>query len=267
MTLKLDKVSRGPHLPTLVASSISREIAQGRLKPGDQLPTEQSLASVFGVSRNVVREAIARLRSEGRIWTQQGRGAFVSETSNATVLTLDYDMLQSADSFRSLFELRGILEVQAAGLAAARRTGEDIDTLRGILASMTAAPYGSISWLKGDLEFHRAIALATRNSYVVKFIGFVSERVRESILASGNQHKTDDMAQATLREHTQILAAIEAGEDSAARRAMREHLLGAADRVGLGASEEILGDGSKVSPLEAAAAVAGKGARRRSARP
>ena len=108
MTLKLDKVSRGPHLPTLVASSISREIAQGRLKPGDQLPTEQSLASVFGVSRNVVREAIARLRSEGRIWTQQGRGAFVSETSNATVLTLDYDMLQSADSFRSLFELRGI---------------------------------------------------------------------------------------------------------------------------------------------------------------
>ena len=67
MTLKLDKVNRGPHLSTLVASSISREIAQGRLKPGDQLPTEAALATTFGVSRNVVREAIARLRSEGRI--------------------------------------------------------------------------------------------------------------------------------------------------------------------------------------------------------
>ena len=80
MTLKLDKVNRGPHLSTLVASSISREIAQGRLKPGDQLPTEQALATTFGVSRNVVREAIARLRSEGRIWSQQGRGAFVAES-------------------------------------------------------------------------------------------------------------------------------------------------------------------------------------------
>ena len=79
MTLKLDKVNRGPHLSTLVASSISREIAQGRLKPGDQLPTEQALATTFGVSRNVVREAIARLRSEGRIWSQQGRGAFVAD--------------------------------------------------------------------------------------------------------------------------------------------------------------------------------------------
>ena len=89
MTLKLDKVNRGPHLSTLVASSISREIAQGRLKPGDQLPTEQALATTFGVSRNVVREAIARLRSEGRIWSQQGRGAFVVESTNPTVLTID----------------------------------------------------------------------------------------------------------------------------------------------------------------------------------
>ena len=118
MTLKLDKVNRGPHLSTLVASSISREIAQGRLKPGDQLPTEQALATTFGVSRNVVREAIARLRSEGRIWSQQGRGAFVADANNPTVLTIDYEALQRADAFRSLFELRGILEVQAAALAA-----------------------------------------------------------------------------------------------------------------------------------------------------
>ena len=107
MTLKLDKVNRGPHLSTLVASSISREIAQGRLKPGDQLPTEQALATTFGVSRNVVREAIARLRSEGRIWSQQGRGAFVADVANSTVLTIDHDALQQADAFQSLFELRG----------------------------------------------------------------------------------------------------------------------------------------------------------------
>src|SRR6478736_6670295 len=106
MTLKLDKVNRGPHLSTLVASSISREIAQGRLRPGDQLPTEQQLAQTFGVSRNVVREAIARLRSEGRIWSQQGRGAFVADATNPTVLSIDRDALQEGDAFASLFELR-----------------------------------------------------------------------------------------------------------------------------------------------------------------
>jgi GntR family transcriptional regulator, transcriptional repressor for pyruvate dehydrogenase complex len=233
MILKLDKVNRGPHLPTLVASSISREIAQGRLKPGAQLPTEQALSQTFGVSRNVVREAIARLRSEGRVWSRQGRGAFVSEASHSTVLTIDYDESRGADAFRDLFELRGILEVQAAGLAASRRTADDLASLREAHEAMVAAPYGSIVWLKADLGVHRAIAAATCNGYMVQFIGFVSERVRESILASGNQHKSDEMAKATLSEHERILGAIEAGDGAAAQEAMRVHLLGAAERVGL----------------------------------
>jgi len=128
MTLKLDKVNRGPHLSTLVASSITREIAQGRLKPGDQLPTEQALATTFGVSRNVVREAIARLRSEGRIWSQQGRGAFVTDASNATVLTIDHETLQRADSFRSLFELRGI-DFQRRLLSKKRKLQDSLDAM------------------------------------------------------------------------------------------------------------------------------------------
>jgi GntR family transcriptional regulator, transcriptional repressor for pyruvate dehydrogenase complex len=233
MNLKLDKVNRGPHLPTLVASSISREIAQGRLKPGEQLPTEQALSQTFGVSRNVVREAIARLRSEGRVWSRQGRGAFVSEASNSTVLTIDYDGSRSADAFRDLFELRGMLEVQAVALAAERRTDDDLASMRQAHETMAAAPYGSIAWLKADLGLHRAIAAATRNGYMVQFIGFVSERVRESILASGNQRKSDGLAKVTLSEHERILRAIELGDSAAAQEAMRVHLHGAAERVGL----------------------------------
>ncbi|PZO78189.1 MAG: FadR family transcriptional regulator [Mesorhizobium amorphae] len=233
MTLKLDRVARGPHLSTLVASSISREIAQGRLKPGDQLPTEQALAATFGVSRNVVREAIARLRSEGRIWSQQGRGAFVAEAGNATVLTIDHEALQRGDSFRSLFELRGILEVQGAGLAALRRSPDDVAAMEGALAAMRTAPYGSVAWLRNDLDFHRAVADATGNAYMGQFLVFVSERVRESILAAGNREKSDDMAQATLGEHERILAAVVAGDEREARDAMEDHLAGAARRVGL----------------------------------
>jgi GntR family transcriptional regulator, transcriptional repressor for pyruvate dehydrogenase complex len=233
MTLKLGKVNRGPHLSTLVASSISREIAQGRLKSGDQLPTEQQLALTFGVSRNVVREAIARLRSEGRIWSQQGRGAFVADEPNPTVLTIDFEALQQGDAFRSLFELRGILEVQAAALAARRRTEEDLSALEGALATMREAPYGSVTWLKTDLEFHKKVAAATGNAYMVQFLMFVSEKVRESILASGNQQRSEDLAAVTLGEHQRILDAIVAGDADQAQDAMRAHLHNAAGRVGL----------------------------------
>lgn len=239
MTLKLDKVSRGPNLSTLVASSISREIAQGRLKPGDQLPTEQKLALTFGVSRNVIREAIARLRSEGRIWSQQGRGAFVADEPNATVLTIDYDALQQASAFRSLFELRGILEVQAAGLAAQRRTDADIAAMREALETMTNVPYGSVTWLTTDLNFHKTVASATGNAYMLQFLTFVSERVRDSILASGNQKKSEELARVTIGEHQLILDAIEAQQPDAARQAMLAHLSGAARRVGL--SDEPIG--------------------------
>ncbi|MEP7454268.1 FadR/GntR family transcriptional regulator [Phyllobacterium sp. SB3] len=233
MTLKLDKVNRGPHLSTLVASSISREIAEGRLKAGDQLPTEQALASTFGVSRNVVREAIARLRSEGRIWSQQGRGAFVADEPNPPVLTIDYDVSQQGDAFKSLFELRGALEVKAASLAAERRTQSDLDALKQSLTGMQDAPYGSVAWLQADLEFHRAIVAATRNTYMEQFLVFVAERVRDSILAAGNQQGSDEMASTTLGEHNRIYAAIADGDPVAAARTMQLHLDGAAQRVGL----------------------------------
>jgi DNA-binding FadR family transcriptional regulator len=263
MALKLDKVSRGPHLPTLVASSISREIARGRLKPGDQLPTVQALAETFGVSRNVVREAIARLASEGLVWSQQGRGAFVAEAPKSTVLKIDHAALhQDGDAFRSLFELRGALEVRAASLAADRRTDEDFDAMRRALATMTASPYGSVAWLEADLEFHRAIAAATRNDYLVQFIGFVAERVRQSILAAGDQHPSEDMAQATLSEHGRILAAIEAQDGIEAQWAMQAHLNGAAQRVGLPPDETALPAPAAPRRARKAAAVPAAGARR-----
>ena len=249
MALKLDKVSRGPHLPTLVASSLSREIAQGRLAPGAQLPTEQALAKTFGVSRNVIREAIARLRSEGRVWSQQGRGAFVSDAPHATVMTIDHEGLQGADGFRSLFELRGILEVQAAGLAAERRSEDDLLAMQDAHRAMSEALYGSIAWLGADLDLHRLIAIATRNGYIVQFLSFVSERVRESILVSGNKSRSDDVAQITLREHDKILIALEAGDPAAARQAMRDHLAGAADRVGLSAGPGMPAPAVEATPL------------------
>lgn len=244
MALKLGKVNRGPNLPALVASSISREIAQGRLRPGDRLPTEQALATTFGVSRNVVREAIAKLRSEGRVWAEQGRGAFVADAANPTVLSIDHDALQKDDAFASLFELRRILEVHAAGLAARRRSKDDLASMQEAFADMPGSPYGSVQWLKKDLEFHTAIARATGNAYIVQFVGFVSEKVRDSILVAGASHASDEMAHATLVEHERILVAVKGGDSAAAEEAMRVHLDNAALRAGVHATRRAAPAGS-----------------------
>ena len=76
------------------------------------------------------------------------------------------------------------------------------------------------------------IAAATENVYMVQFLGFVAERVRDSILASGNKRSSDDVAQVTMGEHKLILDAIEKRDAKAAQAAMRAHLDGAARRVG-----------------------------------
>jgi DNA-binding FadR family transcriptional regulator len=234
MALKLGRLNRGPHLPALVASSISREIAQGRLKPGDQLPSEQALATTFGVSRNVVREAIAKLRSEGHVWSKQGRGAFVAESKNALVLTIDRDTLRESGAFTHLFELRRILEVDAAALAALRRSQDDLATMQNSLEAMTSAPYVSVQWLKTDLEFHLAVVQATNNPYIIQFLGFVSEQIWQSFLSVGGRGlDSDKMARATVAEHTSILSAIEVGNATEARAAMRRHLDNASQRLGL----------------------------------
>lgn len=231
MALNLQKVNRGPHLPTLVASSITREIAQGRLKPGDQLPTEQTLAETFGVSRSVVREAIARLKFEGRVWTRQGRGAFVSAAKQPLFLQIEHDEEKPRDVFVSLFEFRRILEGQSVIIAAQQRTDQDIADIRATIETMAAAPYGSIAWLNGDISFHQAIARATRNVYIVRVLSFVAEQMRESILAAGGESHSDEMAKATEGEHRRILAAIEAQDADKAQKEMIDHLAGAAERV------------------------------------
>jgi len=235
--ISLGKVSRGPHLPTLVASSITREIAEGRLAPGDRLPTEQALAATFGVSRNVVREAIARLRSEGRIWSQQGRGAFVSDARQPSILKIEHDGQSPGEALQALFQFRAILEVQAAGLAATGRGDEDLARMAAALHDMTQALYGSLAWLRNDLAFHSAVAAATRNGYIVQVLGFVAERVQDSMRTAADR-PSDDMAAVTEREHRRILHAIEAGDAAAAEAAMRAHLAEAAQRSGLDAGPE-----------------------------
>lgn len=233
--MNLDMLERVPHLPTRVVDAIRREIGEGRLKPGDRLPGEQMLAETFRVSRNVVREAIARLRSDGVVQSRQGIGAFVVREAPSPILRIEPEASNDRVAFTNVFELRAMLEVRAAGLAAKRGTVAEFAAISAALDRMRGVEKWADKGVDADLEFHRAVALATGNDYIARVVGFVSEHMRESIMATRRRPNADvgDIVEVTIAEHAEIHDAILAGAAPRAREAMERHIINAARRVGI----------------------------------
>ena len=123
--MKIDSLDRPARLPVRIASAIMLEINEGRLKAGDRLPTEQFLADSFSVSRNVVREAIAQLRSAGIVHSRQGFGTVVGRGDAEPPLQADLQSMGEAATFHDVYELRAIVEMQAAAFAARRASDAD----------------------------------------------------------------------------------------------------------------------------------------------
>ena len=230
--LAINTLGRAPNLPSQVARMISDEILAGRFQVGDRLPTERELAETFGVSRNVVREAIARLRFEGTVEPRQGSGVFVLGNQANSALRLDVEILRDRSLFTNLFELRSILEVEAAGLAAARRGRKHLTAIGAALERLYNSQRTPQS-VDADLEFHRAIARASDNVYVAMFVNFISEHVRASI-AKANE-RVDAVARERINreEHGAIYEAIKAKDVERARETMRRHIGKAMGRLGL----------------------------------
>ncbi|MCV0423854.1 MAG: FadR family transcriptional regulator [Roseibium sp.] len=225
------QVHRASLLPDRIASDIMAKITDGELKPGDALPTEHSLAQTFGVSRNVVREAIARLRSDGIIESRQGRGAVVKPVCERETFRVDIRALGKSDNLADLFELRGLLEIEAAGLAAERRSDADLVVLQTAIADMEGQQEFDEKRLEADATFHRALGKASGNTYLSTIIDYISSRLKETTQATSEIYTRDDLLDVTISEHRKILYAVEAGSRSSARVAMAAHIQGAAERL------------------------------------
>ncbi|OJF93306.1 FadR/GntR family transcriptional regulator [Pararhizobium antarcticum] len=233
MTADFSEIRRNEHLPARIASHIGREIAEGRISPGDRLPTEHLLAKTFGVSRSVVREAIAQLRNEGLVETRQGVGAFVLGPQGRGSIRIEQTALRDPETFRSLFQLRMPLEIEAAGLAAIHHDDTDLKKLDDALARMTGAEKWTDQGIVADLAFHRALATATHNEYFLLFIGFIAERISLAINAARAAAILEEIVEATIAEHVAIRDAMVTRDPMLARAAMRSHLIGAAARLEL----------------------------------
>lgn len=226
------QIPRTEHLPARIAAQFARQIQQGELKPGDKLPTENAMSKNFGVSRTVIREAIAQLRNEGMIETRQGVGAFVILRPTRHI-RLDDGAQMDGDGFRDLFQLRVPLEIEAAGLAATYHRAEHLRQMDEALVRMSVTDDGAGDGIVADLDFHRTIAGATGNDYFVQFLGAVSDRILQTIVASRERIRLDEIVAIVNREHTELRDAIAARDPVRARAAMRAHMAGSAERIAL----------------------------------
>ena len=197
-----------------VFNAIRSDIETGQVAVGGKLSSEATLAQQYGVSRSVIREALRSCTALGLTVTKTGKGTFVVANQVANDLTL------GQYSARDLTEARPHIEVPAAGLAAQRRSGEELETLRHIVDAMCAETDPE-SWVALDSSFHAAIARASGNkvfaSVVSDIRGALAYQSETLNMVADRQHASDE-------EHQRILAAIEAGSAEDASAAMAEHL-------------------------------------------
>lgn len=227
------EIRRNEQLPAHIASEIVRQITEDSFLPGQKLPTEHNLAQSLGVSRSVIREAIAQLRNEGLIETRQGVGAFVTEPDRRQAIRIETETLADRDHFQSLFQLRMALEIEAVGLAAVHHTAEDMSRLDEALAEMTGREKWTDEGIAADLAFHRALAAATHNEYFPLVLGFIAERISQAIRAARARAVLEEIVEITIAEHQAIRDAIAVRDPLKAREVMRQHVVGAASRVNL----------------------------------
>jgi DNA-binding FadR family transcriptional regulator len=216
-----------------VAERIAAEIGSGRIPPGSRLPTEQALVAALGVSRTVVREAVAALRAEGLVVTRQGAGAFVAADRSRVPFRIDPDGLSSIDDVLRVMELRAAIEIQAATLAAERISRPSLVRIEAALDALESAIARGEAGVNEDFALHRAISLATGNPRFVEFLEFLGRHVipRQSIRVSLNTPAQQRRYLARIqREHRRICAAIRQRDPAGARRAMRTHLTRSLER-------------------------------------
>lgn len=216
-----------------IIEQIGAAIRQGVLKPGDKMPTESSLMTQHGVSRTVVREAISHLQASGLVQTRHGIGTFVLERPQAG-LGLDAESILTLRDVLAILELRIGVETETAGLAAGRRTEEQVGELAGALAEMQQAMAEGRSAVEADKRFHLLIAQATGNRYFVDILAQLGNaiipraRLNTPVL---EQDKPADFLERVSREHDDIFRAIERRDPEAARAAMRMHLSNSRERL------------------------------------
>lgn len=225
------KVGRG-NLVAHVADALRDRILSGYYPSGAKLPSEARLTDTYGVSRTVIREAVASLRSDGLVEPRQGAGVFVLDVDAAKLPPFHIVDREKISSVIEMIELRAAVEIEAAGLACLRRSPAQEDRIREIHRAFADKAREGLPTTDSDFEFHLAIADATSNPRFQEFLKLLGRNFipRAALKADQREETSPDYLDQIVDEHRAILAAISEQNEEAGRQAMRRHLKGSQQR-------------------------------------
>jgi GntR family transcriptional regulator, transcriptional repressor for pyruvate dehydrogenase complex len=213
---------KGKDATQLVVSHVRGLLDRGELRPGDRLPAERELARQLGISRPSLRAGLRSLSVMGVVQIRPGAGSFIAGGPPA----FGSDALRIQASLHGftrdqMFQARLVLEVAVAGMAAEHATSDDLIAVSDEATGMFASLEDPQSFLRHDIEYHRAVAAACGNPILSALVNMVSEQFREQRQRTiGRAHDLKEAAD----EHRAIYLAIRAHDADRARRAMRDHL-------------------------------------------
>ncbi|KID29566.1 GntR family transcriptional repressor for pyruvate dehydrogenase complex [Prauserella rugosa] len=212
-------------LAARIADRIEELITAEQLRPGDRLPPERELATMLGVSRPSLREAIRSLAARGRLAVRHGQGVFVEEP--ATTKRLTSSLTSYEHDVDELFAMREVLEVPAAGWAAKNRTETGIEWLQDAYDRLVDATRGTVDWdelQRLDAAFHEAVVRVAGNRFLLRTLGVLNE-----IMVAGMETtlRMPGRLEKSAAEHARILEAIKDGDSRGAQAAARAHIRGA----------------------------------------
>ncbi len=238
----------------ITADALGRRIVGGTIAPGAVLPNADLLAREFKVSRPALREAIKFLAGKGLLDMAPRRGTTVRDRFHWNRLDDDVITWEMGDAptetfVRNLFELRRMIEPEAAALAAQRATPEGILAIDAALAGLRTALFHSPDSIRADLDFHRALLIHSGNDFLSAFAPAIEASLT---IAFRVQRRAE--AQRFVHDHARVFEAIRDRDTAAARAAVlvllepseREALAGLAargtgDRPPHPAAEEVSG--------------------------
>ncbi|MFC9065865.1 FadR/GntR family transcriptional regulator [Streptomyces harbinensis] len=213
----------------VVVDGVKQMIVTGELAAGARLPVEKELAARLGVSRGSLREGVRALTLTGVLETRQGAGTFVTALDPGRLLgpVRFLAELNRPGDLADLQSVRRVLEVEAAGRAALRITGAELERAEEILAALDGPVDGGApdhqAAMEADLAFHRVIAGAAGNATLAALIDVLAGRTVRARLWRAIEE--EGAGRATHHEHRAILAALRSGDPEAARLRMGVHLL------------------------------------------
>ena len=230
----LPRVRRPRGLVSEIVDSLVGSIREGRLLPGEKLPTEAEIMARFDVSRTVVREALSKLQASSLVETRHGIGTFVLQPHDAGNFKITAEDFATVDDVISVLELRISLETEAAGLAASRRTPENLLALEAALRAFEDSIDIDSDAVPPDFQFHMEVARSTGNRHFADLMAYLGTMIIPRTRVNTTQSAPEGRSKYLQRvngEHESIYNAIRNQDAEAARAAMRTHLSNSRERL------------------------------------